>query len=258
MYAWIINMKKLILLFLILFPCHELLAQGTTYKAGQILTVGSVTPNNCTIPDIFILNGGTPVIKVCTATDTWTTLGWSGSSSVPQGAMIFVASGTCPATYTEVSALNGKMLRGTVAANGDVGQSAGSDSITPTTNTLTAAAQIFTGNSITSSAVTGGTPSGTIAIGTFVNVATATTGNCAATNVAIGTGATNACKATAPNLTVPAEGHSGTLSFTGSALATHTHTTTATGTNGTSSVTGTLNSFDNRPAYTNVIFCSKN
>jgi hypothetical protein len=62
--------------------------------------------------------------------------------------------------------------------------------------------------------------------------------------------------------TVPAE------TFTGSALATHTHTLTATGTNGTasftpagsngtSSVTGTLNSFDNRPAYVKVIYCQK-
>ena len=98
-----------------------------------------------------------------------------------------------------------------------------------TVNSLTAAAQAFTGASDTTSATTGGTPAGT-------NGATATTGNCAATNIAAGTGSTTACKATAPNLTVPAE------TFTGSQLATHTHTVTPTGTNGTSAVTGTLNS----------------
>lgn len=45
--------------------------------------------------------------------------------------------------------------------------------------------------------------------------------------------------------------------FTGSALGTHQHAVTATGTNGTSAVTGTLNSFDNRSAWMKVIFCVK-
>lgn len=45
--------------------------------------------------------------------------------------------------------------------------------------------------------------------------------------------------------------------FTGNALGTHTHTLTATGTNAASVVTGTLNSFDNRPAFMKVIFCQK-
>ena len=55
-------------------------------------------------------------------------------------------------------------------------------------------------------------------------------------------------------------GNTGTVSaetFTGSALGTHTHTLTAMGTNGTSTVTGTMNSFDNRPAFVKVIFCQK-
>lgn len=211
--------------------------------------------------------------------------------SFPSGFITLITTGSCPATWSEITSLNGKMLRGTLAANGNVGQSGGNDTITPTINSLNAAAQIFTGNSITSSAVSAGTPSGTNSTGTVTplgtngsvsitplgtNAATITSGNCAATNLAIGTGATTACKATAPNLTVPAETFTGSSTtvgaqtftgsssitsaetFTGSALATHTHTTTATGNNGTSSVTGTMNSFDNRPAYLNVIFCGKN
>lgn len=51
--------------------------------------------------------------------------------------------------------------------------------------------------------------------------------------------------------TIPGE------TFTGSALSGHTHTLTATGTNGTSSVTGTLSSLDNRSAFVKVIFCTK-
>jgi hypothetical protein len=76
----------------------------------------------------------------------------------------------------------------------------------------------FTGTSNqTTSSTSGGTPAGT-------NAATATSGNCAATNIAAGTGSTTACKATAPNLTVPAE------TFSGSSLAGHTHTLTPAGT----------------------------
>lgn len=56
--------------------------------------------------------------------------------SLPSGFVFMVASGGCPAGSTEVSALSGKMLYGTVAANGDVGTTGGSNSITPTgTNT---------------------------------------------------------------------------------------------------------------------------
>ncbi len=216
----------------------------------------------------------------------------SGSSGIPSGSIIFIDTGSCPTGYTEVAGLNGKMWRGTITANGDVGASFGSDSITPTINSLTAATQVFTGSSANTSAISAGTPTGTnatgtvtplgtngtvnitplgaVSIGTFVNVATATTGNCAATNTNAGTGAATSCKATAPNLTVPAESHSGTLTFTGSSsitsaetftgnsLGTHLHSSTATGTNGTSTVTGTLNSFDNRPAYINLIGCKKN
>jgi len=205
---------------------------------------------------------------------------------LPSGIVALILSGSCPSGWSEVAALNGKMLRGTVAANNDVGTSGGNSTITPTGsvaaptftgnagtvpaetftgNAGTVPAQTFTGSSATTSAVSAGTPAGT-------NGASATSGNCAATNIAAGTGSTTACKATAPNLTVTAQ------TFTGSALATHTHTLTATGTNGTvsftpvgtngtvsftpsgtnSSPTFTGNAIDPSPSYVKVIFCSKN
>lgn len=251
---------------------------------AAVVISGPTLPATCIIGAMFTVTpAGT--FYTCSTLNNWTIVGGNSSSGVPQGAIIFVATGTCPVTYTEVSGLNGHMFRGTVAANGNVGNTGGNDSVTPTFtgNSIVSSAvsagtpagtnstlsftgeawtppviswpvgvPIFTGNSIISSAVSGGTPAGTngtgtvtplgnITNGTFTNAATATTGNCAATNVAIGTGATNACKATAPNLTVPTHGHTGTLTwtgsssvtsaevFTGSALATHTHTTTATG-----------------------------
>lgn len=80
---------------------------------------------------------------------------------IPSGTITIIVSGACPTGYTEVTALNGKTIIGTLAANNDVGTTGGSDSITPTIATLTAAAQTFTGSSATSSAVSGGTPAGT-------------------------------------------------------------------------------------------------
>lgn len=55
-----------------------------------------------------------------------------GGSGLPSGAIIFIDTGSCPTGYTEVAALNDKMVRGTVDASGDVGQTGGSDSVTPT------------------------------------------------------------------------------------------------------------------------------
>lgn len=176
---------------------------------------------------------------------------------VPQGAVLLVATGACPSGYTELAAANGRMLVGTVTANGNVGTTGGADNITPAgtigapTISWPAGVPAFTGSSATTSLVSAGTPAGT-------NGTSATTGNCAATNLAIGTGATTACKATAPNLTVSAQ------TFTGSALGTHSHTLTATGTvawpagvptNSTPAFTGTQ--FDNRSAFLRVIPCVK-
>lgn len=155
-----------------------------------------------------------PMMYICVAPNTWKPVVPVGYQT---GDIKMLLSGTCPTGWSEVSALNGKMLRGTVAANGNVGQAGGNDSYTPAG---------------TNAAITAGTPSGT-------NAASATTGNCAATNIAAGTGSTTACKATAPNLAVSAQ------TFTGNALATHTHTFTG--------QAATV-----VPAYTNVIFCSKN
>jgi|SRR5437660_3863857 len=205
---------------------------------------GPTLPTTCSPGDVFVVTG-IPAISVCSAINTWSQIATTTSSSIPAGLITLINSGTCPTGWTEVSGLNGKFLRGTIAANSNVGQSSGSDAIVPTINTLTAAAQTI--------AWPVAVPiNGAIATGTFANVATATTGNYAATNVLIGTGAANACKATAPNLVVPAESHSGSL-------VSPTITWPASvPTNSSSSVTGTLNGFDNRPAYTNVIFCSKN
>ncbi len=280
-----------LLFFLLALPCAAQTNGG----------VGATLPSTCVQGSIFVTTTNA-ALSVCTETDTWTTLPTS-SGSIPSGLITLIASGTCPTGWAESSALNGKMLRGTVAANGNVGTTGGADTITPTVASLTAAAQTFTGSSATSSAVGAGTPAGTINTPTFTGAAwtppalswpagvptnaAITAGTPAGTVSALTTGADSSttggvAKAIAqtPTFTGSALGtHTHTISwpagvptiatytptgtisaltFTGSALGTHTHTVTATGTNGTSAVTGTLNSFDNRPAYINVIFCSKN
>lgn len=52
------------------------------------------------------------------------------------GMVTFVVAGNCPGGFSEVAALNGKTLIGTLAANGNVGQTGGADSL-PTNGTIT-------------------------------------------------------------------------------------------------------------------------
>lgn len=52
-------------------------------------------------------------------------------ASLPSGFVGLVVTGTCPQGTTQVGALDGKTLVGTVAANANVGGTGGADSITP-------------------------------------------------------------------------------------------------------------------------------
>lgn len=245
------------------------------------------------------------------------------AASIPTGLIVMTLT-SCPSGFSEEASLNGKFVLGTVAANGDVTTTGGVNSVTPSGTVST---PTFTGNSVSSSAVSAGTPAGTVATGIFTgtawtppalawpagvptftgsalaththtvtatgtNGASATSGNCAATNIAAGTGSTTACKATAPNLTVTAQtftgssatssatsggtpagtiawptgvptigvftpaGTIGSQTFTGSALSTHTHSVTATGSVSQPTFTGV--SQENRPAFVKVIFCKAN
>src|SRR6476659_893287 len=100
----------------------------------------------------------------------------SSQSSVPPiGSILIITSGACPSGYTEVSALNGKTLLGTLNANGDIGATGGSDTITPAGSV---SQPTFTGISVTSSAVSAGTPAVTNSAPTFtVNAVVAASTN---------------------------------------------------------------------------------
>jgi hypothetical protein len=208
---------------------------------GHVEIVDSAPAGACT-PGSFKVDEVGQAAYVCPVSGIWggpILSNGSSGGSVPSGLITMVSSGTCPAAWSEVAALNGKFLQGTLAANGDVGNTGGSATITPTG---TVSQPTFTGSANQStSAVSAGTPAGS-------NSGTTTSGNCAST-AKIGTSGATACSATAPNLTVPAE------TFTGSALGTHSHTLTPAGT--VSQPTFTGNAIDPRPAFLKVIFCSK-
>ncbi len=193
-----------------LLSAPPLLAQGAGYTPGQVMSVVTALPSTCT-PSALVVRSSDATLHICTSPNTWTQLGWSPNTVFP-GGIVFIDTGTCPAGWTEVSGLNGRTVMGTVAANGNVGGTGGSDSVTPT----------FTGASVTSSAVSAGTPAGTISALT-TGADSSTTGGVA--------------KAVAQ-----------TPTFTGAALGTHTHTTTA---------TGTISAVDTRSAFTRLIGCRK-
>ncbi len=54
-----------------------------------------------------------------------------GAAGVAPGQITLILSGTCPAGFSEVAALDGKTVIGTVSAHGNVGSTGGSDTITP-------------------------------------------------------------------------------------------------------------------------------
>lgn len=159
---------------------------------------------------------------------------------LPPGAIVLIISGTCPTGFTEVSALNGKFILGTVAANSNVGTSGGSASVTPTATSTT---PTFTGTANqTTSSVSAGTPAGTNSTVAFTPAGTNATAafTPAGTNGTVTSGATsggtpagtvNATGTTAIVVTtgsgnnVAAQAH--THTFTGNALATHTHSVPA-------------------------------
>lgn len=246
--------------------------------------------------------------------------GYSTGGGIPSG-LIVLSLSSCPTGFSEVTALNGKFLQGTLAANGDVGTTGGNTTVTPSgtvsqptlaMNSYTPAGSVsaptFTGTQGTTSATSGGTPAGTLtwpaSVPTFsgsalaahahelpfqipstmttrqIAVATFGTGTSRAATAVSATGTANTTSAAvALSQSVSAGTPAGTIAwpasvptFSGSALAAHTHTMTPSGNNSAPSFTGqaaTLTgsvsqptfsgaSLDPRPPFVRVIFCSKN
>jgi hypothetical protein len=132
----------------------------------------------------------------------------TANGGVPSGMIEFVNTGSCPTGYTQLS-LAGDYILLTVAANGDVGT---------------------TGGSLTSGATSAGTPAGTNGTASVAFVGTKFTTSSSGSYAFTSLGGTAA--AASGSHSVPAE------TFTGSAMATHTHTI--------------------QPTYVKLIACQKN
>lgn len=158
----------------------------------------------------------------------------SGPISLPSGALILKISGTCPQGSTENTSLDGKTLVGTTVANGNVGTSAGSDTITPSG---TIGALTFTGSALATHQHE--LPWQIATTTTIRQIAVAT----------YGTGTSRAATA------VSAAGTGNTTSAA-VALSEAKSAGTPAGTINTPTFTGTQ--FDNRQAFTRVIICSIN
>lgn len=158
----------------------------------------------------------------------------SSGGSIPSGMIALIVSGTCPSGFTEVSALNGKMLRGTLAANGDVGTTGGNATITPSGTVQQAT---FTGSAMSAHAHELPFQIPTTTTTRQIAAATFGTGTSRAATAVSTTGTANTTSAAvALSQSVSAGTPAGTInaqSFTGSAV-------------------------DPSPPYTKVIFCSKN
>jgi hypothetical protein len=162
-----------------------------------ILIVGLSASNDSRTPTMFVSSSTPPsagvdvgylwydttagALKVVSSTGpvVWTAVGGgtsSGGDPVPTGAILIMATGVCPAAYVEETSLDGRMPIGTLVANGDLGATGGSNTLTPAG---TNSAPALTMNSYTP----GGTNSGgAVSAHTGTNVTSLFTGSALGTH----------------------------------------------------------------------------
>lgn len=125
-------MKRMPLLFVGLLVGTLITGRVSTEQVTNGGT-GSSLPGSCVVGSIFVTTVN-PALSICSAVNTWTTLptsaGAGGGDPVPTGAILLVTSGSCPTGYAEETTLNGKLPLGTLTANGDLGTTGGSDTLT--------------------------------------------------------------------------------------------------------------------------------
>lgn len=224
-----------------------IVAVAGAVTAAQMTNVnvmsGVTLPTTCGVGVMFVRTSDAQVF-VCSSTDAWSQVG-GGGSSVPSGSILLIDAGTCPAGFAEVASLNGRTLVGTLAANGNVGGTGGSDDITPAGSN---SAPTFTGTPFSdvinhTHVVNVNDPGHTHPEG-YRNTGTAGTagvqGASTANNANIATGVLSATTGITATTSNPAGGVA---------------SITPDGTVSAPTFTGTP--FDNRSAFTRVIFCKK-
>lgn len=168
--------------------------------------------------------------------------GTSSGAALPSGLITMILAGSCPTGFTEVSALNGKMLRGTVAANGNVGTTGGNATITPTgTVAVDPITQVITHTH----AVNITDPGHTHTLQAQGSTTAATTGTHVMTSTA--TGGSSRAMVSPEQANSKVTGVTATTSAPAGAVASITPTASFSGT-----------PIDPSPNFTRVIFCSVN
>lgn len=229
-----------------------LLANSVRTQGRVTNAVGAGSPEGVITGDIgsiYFRTNGTSSTALYVKTSGTGNTGWEAisqisSPGVPAGAILMVNSGSCPAGYTEQSAMNGRMPFGTLNANADVGGTGGNDNIVPAGIN---SAPTFVGNAFTSII------NHTHPVTDPGHVHTETN-NSATTGSAVGWGAQDTSTGVQS-----ATGYSTLTATTGVTTnnpAGGVSSITPTGTNSAPIFTGT--SFDNRSAFVKVIFCKKN
>lgn len=222
-----------------------IMAWLATAQPQRGLIVSSVEPTGVTAGDVWSdTTSGT--LKRYTGS-AWEAVGGGSGESVPSGSILLIASGSCPTGYSEETSLNGKTLVGTLAANGNVGTTGGSDTITPAG---TVSQPTLTMNSF--SAVINHTHDVTVTDPGHSHVENsngATTGGLrgwpaadTSTNTSTATGYSTA---------------SATTGITASTVNPSGGVASITPTGSVSQPTFSGTQFDNRPAFARVIFCTK-
>jgi hypothetical protein len=238
-------------------------AQGLT----QCVIGGTYTDGS---GHIMYCTGNATATQVTTTAELNTAI--SGVSGGMPAGLIALSLTACPSGWGEVAALNGVMVRGTVAANANVGTTGGSDTRTPAG---TVSQPVLTMNSYTPV----GAASWPVSVPTFSGAALATHAHelpfqiSSATVIrqiaaaTFGTGTSRAATATqthtanttsaavALSQAVSAGTPAGTIAWPASVPTFSGQAATLTG--AVSAPTFTGQALDNRPAYVNAIFCAK-
>jgi hypothetical protein len=228
---------------------------------------GTTLPAACVVGEYFFKEDAAAGRNTyaCTATDTWTLQGdgdTGGSGSLPAGAIVMIASGTCPSGFVEETSLSARMPLGTLAANSDVGTTGGADDITPAG---TVSQPAFTGSALPSHthdysdvinhthSVTVNDPGHTHVQSVNSNTTGGTSGYTPDTSTNTGAASGYSTQSATTGITASTTNPSGGVA-TGTTTG-PSSTLTPAGTVSQPTFTGTQ--FDNRSAFLRVIFCRK-
>lgn len=177
---------------------------------------------------------------------------YAQASELSAGDIVIRASGACGAGFAEVSSLEGKFLRGTLAANMDQGDTGGSDAITPTGANSNGAVSAHSGTAVANHASHTHTYTDVPNhVHPMMRFPTATGGSAGFTVDTSMSGTQTAVNDTGNPTGGVATG------TTAGPNATLTHAVTQPDNHTFTQPTWTGDAFNNRPAYTSVIFCEK-